>query len=108
MKVGGFCLDSLAWIDESPFYSPSGRVEAGNFAAVGSMSPGVEIWDLDVTDSVEPVASLGGELTGAKAPKPGKKAKKGSSRKVPAAPILLHRQVAINLGCARFGSACQR
>ena len=60
-------------------------MEAGNFAAVGSMSPGVEIWDLDVTDSVEPVASLGGELTGAKTPKPGKKIKKGSSRKVPAA-----------------------
>lgn len=64
-------------------------MEAGNFAAVGSMSPGVEIWDLDVTDSVEPVASLGGELPGTKDPKPGKKPKKGSSRKVHTLLILL-------------------
>ncbi len=28
---------------------------------VGSMSPGIEIWDLDVLDAVEPVAVLGGE-----------------------------------------------
>lgn len=73
---------SVAWTD----CSPSGRVEAGNFAAVGTMSPGVEIWDLDVTDSVEPVASLGGELPGSKEPKEvsqeGKKAMKSSSRKV--------------------------
>lgn len=68
---------AVAWTD----CSPSGRVEAGNFAAVGTMSPGVEIWDLDVTDSVEPLASLGGELPGGKEPKARKKAKKGSSRK---------------------------
>ena len=28
---------------------------------VGSLSPGIEIWDLDVVDAVEPIATLGGE-----------------------------------------------
>ena len=49
---------SLAWLD----CGPSGRTQAGNLAGVGTMNPGVEIWDLDVIDSVEPVATLGGEL----------------------------------------------
>lgn len=47
---------ALAWLD----CSPSGRQEAGNFAAIGTMNPGIEIWDLDVLDSVEPAAVLGG------------------------------------------------
>jgi hypothetical protein len=28
------------------------------------MSPGIEIWDLDEWDAVQPVASLGGEAAG--------------------------------------------
>ena len=32
----------------------------GNFAAVGSFEPGIEIWDMDVLDAVEPIATLGG------------------------------------------------
>lgn len=48
----------MAWLD----CHPQGSVEAGNYAAVGTMSPGIEIWDLDVVDSVEPLTSLGGEL----------------------------------------------
>lgn len=31
----------------------------GNFVAIGSMSPAIEIWDLDVVDAVEPLALLG-------------------------------------------------
>jgi periodic tryptophan protein 1 len=31
-----------------------------NMVAISSMEPGIEIWDLDVTDQVEPVATLGG------------------------------------------------
>ena len=52
---------SVAWLD----CNPQGYVEPGNYAAVGTMSPGIEIWDLDVVDSVEPLASLGGSIDGA-------------------------------------------
>lgn len=49
---------SLAWMD----CRPSGDAQPGNLAAVGTMSPGIEIWDLDDVAAVEPVATLGGEL----------------------------------------------
>jgi hypothetical protein len=99
---------SVAWTDCSPI----GRVEAGNFAAVGTMSPGVEIWDLDVTDSVEPIASLGGELPGSKEPKEfsqeGKKGKTKSRRKVlhgssASAPLYCHNAVSDKTPCTHVG-----
>lgn len=44
-----------AWLD-----CPLKGGEKGNFIAVGSMEPSVEIWDLDVIDEVEPSLVLGG------------------------------------------------
>ncbi|CAI5478812.1 unnamed protein product [Closterium sp. Yama58-4] len=35
----------------------------GNFVAVATMDPAIEIWDLDVLDEVEPAAALGGFVT---------------------------------------------
>lgn len=44
-----------AWID-----CPLKVGDRGNFIAVGSMEPSIEIWDLDVIDEVEPSLILGG------------------------------------------------
>ncbi|XP_059650930.1 uncharacterized WD repeat-containing protein C17D11.16-like isoform X1 [Cornus florida] len=44
-----------AWLD-----CPLKGGEKGNFIAVGSMEPGIEIWDLDIMDEVQPSVVLGG------------------------------------------------
>ncbi|KAG7362947.1 WD-40 repeat-containing protein [Nitzschia inconspicua] len=41
--------------------SPNGT--AGNFCAVGTFTPGIEIWNLDVLNALEPSCILGGEDT---------------------------------------------
>ncbi|KAJ1383894.1 WD40/YVTN repeat-like-containing domain superfamily [Sesbania bispinosa] len=45
-----------AWLD-----CPLKGGERGNFLAVGSMEPSIEIWDLDVIDEVQPCVVLGGK-----------------------------------------------
>ena len=46
----------ISWMD----CPTDGREGRANRVAVGTMYPGIEIWDLDVIDAVEPVATLGG------------------------------------------------
>lgn len=41
--------------------SPTGA--AGNFCAVGTFGPGIEVWNLDVLNALEPSCVLGGEDT---------------------------------------------
>ncbi|EKU22158.1 hypothetical protein NGA_0225500 [Nannochloropsis gaditana CCMP526] len=40
---------------------PGRESERGSFAAVGTFKPGIEIWDVDIIDPLEPVRILGGE-----------------------------------------------
>lgn len=58
-----------AWLD-----CPLKGGEKGNFIAVGSMEPAIEIWDLDIMDEVQPSVILGGIAE----KKKGKKGKKKS------------------------------
>lgn len=50
----------VEWIDV-PVGKDAGSRANGNFVAVGTMSPEIEIWDLDVVDSMYPNAILGQE-----------------------------------------------
>lgn len=60
----------LAWLD-----CPIKGGEKGNFIAVGSMDPSIEIWDLDIMDEVQPSVVLGGIV------EKKKKKKKGGKKK---------------------------
>jgi periodic tryptophan protein 1 len=52
-----------------PLCLAHGRVSStgtrGNFCAVGTFEPGIEIWNLDVLNALEPICALGGEDTSA-------------------------------------------
>ena len=56
----------IEWINYYPVFAsedgsqPEERPEKGNLIAVGTFSPEIEIWDLDVVDIVEPYFTLGG------------------------------------------------
>lgn len=64
---------SLAWMDCPPFQTADGsQSSVGNYIAVGTFSPAIEIWNLDVLDPLEPTAILGGEN-----PEMSSKSKKG-------------------------------
>ncbi|GJX14333.1 uncharacterized WD repeat-containing protein [Tanacetum coccineum] len=65
-----------AWLD-----CPIKGGEKGNFIAVGSMEPAIEIWDLDVLDEVQPSLILGGVVE-KKKKKKGKKVEKSVKYKV--------------------------
>lgn len=72
---------SLAWLDCPPALNPEGaQQQVGNFIAVGTFSPAIEIWNLDVLDAIEPSAVLGGvEKKAKKKSKAGKKKKADES-----------------------------
>ena len=50
----------VEWVDV-PVGAEAAKRQNGNFVAVGTMSPEIEIWDLDVVDNMYPNAILGQE-----------------------------------------------
>lgn len=62
----------LAWTDCPPYLAgDNSQVNIGNFIAVGTFNPVIEIWNLDVLDPLEPSATLGGKVVGKKHKKTG-------------------------------------
>eukprot|EP00038_Savillea_parva_P031315 m.84949 g.84949 ORF g.84949 m.84949 type:complete len:621 (+) comp9613_c0_seq1:98-1960(+) len=53
---------ALEWLD----YDPESEGAPSNLLAVGSMSPQIEVWDLDIVDGVEPAFTLGMPVKGGK------------------------------------------
>lgn len=52
----------VEWMNTRPNRATGSEGSVGNFAAVGTFKPGIEIWNLDVVDAVEPVGQLGGVM----------------------------------------------
>ncbi|KAJ7379071.1 rRNA-processing protein [Desmophyllum pertusum] len=46
---------AIEWLD----FDPEDTSKPANFVAIGSMEPYIDIWDLDLVDTLEPVVSLG-------------------------------------------------
>lgn len=73
---------SIAFLDMPP--STTNNNASGAYVAVGTFKPGIEIWNLDVLDPLEPSAVLGGpDMTYDTRPKKGKNGKKKKPREPP-------------------------
>lgn len=68
----------LAWMDTPPYRLNDKQDTIGNYIAVGTFDPAIEIWNLDVLDPLEPSAVLGGKTT-----KVSKKKKKETTTYLP-------------------------
>lgn len=60
---------------------PNTASEHGNFAAVGTMDPDIELWDLDIVDCMYPTAVLGENAQAGAAVEPATTKKKRKSKK---------------------------
>lgn len=67
---------AVEWLDLPVGKAASGPDARGNFVAIGTMEPDIELWNLDVVDSMYPDAILGQGAEDAQLEKPKKKKKK--------------------------------
>jgi periodic tryptophan protein 1 len=73
---------AVEWLNFPVNKPGSDSNSTGNFVAVGTMDPDIEIWDLDIVDCMYPNAVLGqGAETGAETDKAKRKKKKKKSKK---------------------------
>jgi periodic tryptophan protein 1 len=72
---------AVEWLDVAVGKPDADKDSRGNFAAIGTMEPDIELWNLDVVDGMYPDAILGqGAEDAATAGKPKKKKKKKSKK----------------------------
>lgn len=72
---------AVEWLDLPVGKASAGPDARGNFVAIGTMDPDIEIWNLDVVDGMYPDAILGAGADDAAAEKPTKKKKKTKAKK---------------------------
>lgn len=72
----------MSRLDCPPFVNSDGaQTSVGSYVAVGTFSPAIEIWNLDVLDPLEPTAVLGGIDKRAKTLQQQKKSSSGKKGK---------------------------
>ncbi|KAF2739302.1 transducin family protein [Polyplosphaeria fusca] len=67
---------AVEWLDLPVGKAGAGQDSRGSFVAIGTMEPDIELWDLDVVDSMYPNAILGQGAENTQSEKPKKKKKK--------------------------------
>ena len=73
----------IEWLDlpVGQVFKSINRDQRGNFAAIGTMDPDIEIWDLDIVDALYPNAILGQSGSQDPPPEPQKPRKERKQRK---------------------------
>ncbi|KJZ76692.1 hypothetical protein HIM_04028 [Hirsutella minnesotensis 3608] len=90
---------SLEWLDMPVSNSGADKDATGNFVAIGTMDPDIEIWDLDTIDCMYPNAILG-QAANADAPG-GEKKGKGKKKKSKKANDEYHVDAVLSLAANR-------
>lgn len=93
----------LEWLDFPPSSSTANTEAKGNFVAVGTLDPEIEIWSLDVIEGMYPDALLGRPSSSkeAEAPKLSKNKKKKEKKKTPKANPDFHVDAVLGLSWNR-------